>query len=71
MASQTPTTQSIEISPLPPRALVFSILPSSPIELHPYLTSLEDFPPRSSNPPPTPPTQGFNETLPQHTPMDP
>ncbi|GJS38416.1 hypothetical protein Tco_0563459 [Tanacetum coccineum] len=52
------------------QALVFSTPPSSPIEPHPYLTSLEDLPPRSSNPLPPPPTQGFNQTLPQHTPID-
>ncbi|GKD44974.1 hypothetical protein Tco_1269619 [Tanacetum coccineum] len=56
MISQTPLTQPIEVSPLALRALVFSTPPSSPIEPHPYLTSLEDLPPRSSNPPPPPPT---------------
>ncbi|GJV85595.1 hypothetical protein Tco_1525493 [Tanacetum coccineum] len=70
MISQTPLTQPIKVSPLAPRALVFSTPPSLPIEPHPYLTSLEDLPPRSSNPLPPPPTQGFNQTLSQHTPMD-
>ncbi|GKD27745.1 hypothetical protein Tco_1233959 [Tanacetum coccineum] len=70
MASQTSLTQSIEISPLAPRALVFSTPPSSTIETHPYLTSLEDLPPISSNPPPPPPSQGFNQTLPQYMSMD-
>ncbi|GJX42677.1 hypothetical protein Tco_0257667 [Tanacetum coccineum] len=51
--SQTLPTQPIEASPLAPRALVFSTPPSSPIEPHPYLTSMEDLPPRSSNPPPS------------------
>ncbi|GJT25531.1 hypothetical protein Tco_0895468 [Tanacetum coccineum] len=68
--SETPPTQPIKASPLAPRALVFSTPPSSPIDPHPYLTSLEDLPPRSSNPLPPPPTQGFNQTLPQHTPID-
>ncbi|GJY58345.1 hypothetical protein Tco_0458237 [Tanacetum coccineum] len=70
MISQTPLTQAIEISPLAPRALVLSTLPKSPIEPHPYLNSLDKLPPRSSNPSPLPPTQGINQTLPQHTPMD-
>ncbi|GKE80596.1 hypothetical protein Tco_1550596 [Tanacetum coccineum] len=70
MISQTPLTQPIEVSPLAPRSLVFSTPPSLTIEPHPYLTSLEDLPPRSSNPLPPPPTQGFNQTLPQYTPMD-
>ncbi|GJX42673.1 hypothetical protein Tco_0257663 [Tanacetum coccineum] len=70
MLSQTPPTQPIEASPLAPRALVFSTPLSSPIEPHPYLTSMEDLPPRSSNPPPPPPSQGFTQTLPQPTPMD-
>ncbi|GJS12729.1 hypothetical protein Tco_0407201 [Tanacetum coccineum] len=48
MASQTPPTQSIEISPLAPIARVFSTPSSSPIEPHPYLTSMEDLPHRSS-----------------------
>ncbi|GJS17015.1 hypothetical protein Tco_0411487 [Tanacetum coccineum] len=50
MASQTPPTQSIEILLLALRALMFSTLPSSPIEPHLYLTSLEDLPPRSTHP---------------------
>ncbi|GKA05782.1 hypothetical protein Tco_0684902 [Tanacetum coccineum] len=67
---ETPPTQPIEASPLAPRSLVFSTPPSSPIDPHPYLTSFEDLPPRSSNPLPPPPTQGFNQTLPQHIPID-
>ncbi|GJR81493.1 MAK10-like protein [Tanacetum coccineum] len=51
-------------------ALVFSTPPSSPIEPHSYLNYLEDLPPRSSNPSPPPPSQGFTQILPQHTPMD-
>ncbi|GKC96769.1 hypothetical protein Tco_1162211 [Tanacetum coccineum] len=52
ITSQAIPTQGIDISPLAPRALVFSTPPSSPLERHPYLTSLEDLPPRSSNIPP-------------------
>ncbi|GJR02736.1 hypothetical protein Tco_0525720 [Tanacetum coccineum] len=58
------STQPIETSPLAPRALIFSTPPSLPIELHPYLTSMEDLPPRSSNPPPPLASQGFTQTLP-------
>ncbi|GJZ70478.1 hypothetical protein Tco_0634028 [Tanacetum coccineum] len=65
--SQTPLNQPIEASPLAPRALVLSTPPSSPIEPHPYLNSLEDLPPRSSNPPPN---QDVNQTLPLPTLMD-
>ncbi|GJY27223.1 hypothetical protein Tco_0401949 [Tanacetum coccineum] len=57
--SQTPPNQPIEVSPLAPWALVFSTPPSSPIEPRPYLNSLEELPPRSSNPPP-PPNQDIN-----------
>ncbi|GJR39729.1 hypothetical protein Tco_1215413 [Tanacetum coccineum] len=70
MFSQTTPTQPIETSPLAPKALIFSTLPGLPIEPHPYLNSMEDFPCRSSNPLPPPPSQGFTQTLPQPTPMD-
>ncbi|GJZ88203.1 hypothetical protein Tco_0659985 [Tanacetum coccineum] len=70
ITSQATPTQGIDVSPLAPRALIFLTPPSSPFEPHPYLTSLEDLPPRSSNPPPTPSSQGFSQTLPQQTPMD-
>ncbi|GKC16631.1 hypothetical protein Tco_1013413 [Tanacetum coccineum] len=70
MLSQTPPTQQIEASPLDPLELVFSTPLSSPIKPHPYLTYMEDLPPRSSNPPPPPPSQDFTQTLPQPTPMD-
>ncbi|GKE26341.1 hypothetical protein Tco_1441725, partial [Tanacetum coccineum] len=65
-----PIEGGIDVSPLAPRALIFSTPPSSPFEPHPYLTSLEDIPPRSSNPPPPSSSQGFSQTLPQQTPMD-
>ncbi|GJU50713.1 hypothetical protein Tco_1220268 [Tanacetum coccineum] len=47
---QTNPTQGNIVSPLTPRAIVFSIPPNLPIEPHPYLASLDDLPPRSSNP---------------------
>nr|GEX80187.1 zinc finger, PMZ-type [Tanacetum cinerariifolium] len=50
--SQTIPTQGIDVSSLAPRALVLSTPPSSPIEPHPYLTTLDDLSPRKSNPPP-------------------
>ncbi|GKA82274.1 hypothetical protein Tco_0789022 [Tanacetum coccineum] len=68
--SQTPHSQTIEVSPLAPRALVFSTPASSPIEPYPYVTSLEHLPPRSTNPQPPSLTQDINQTLPQHTLMD-
>ncbi|GJV59610.1 hypothetical protein Tco_1465710 [Tanacetum coccineum] len=60
ITSQATPSQEIDVSPLAPRALAFSTPPSSPFEPHPYLTSLEDLPPRSSNPPPLPSSQGFS-----------
>ncbi|GKC98739.1 hypothetical protein Tco_1169014, partial [Tanacetum coccineum] len=68
--SQSPPNQPIEASPLAPRALVYSTPPSSPIEPHPYLNSLEDLHPRSSNPPHPLLNQMHNQTLPQTTFMD-
>ncbi|GJY37045.1 hypothetical protein Tco_0422423 [Tanacetum coccineum] len=70
MTIQTGITQGIDVSPLAPRALIFSSPLTLPFEPHPYLTSLEDIPPRSSNPPPPPSSQGFSQTLLQQTPMD-
>ncbi|GKA72467.1 hypothetical protein Tco_0778683 [Tanacetum coccineum] len=58
------------VSPLDPRALVFSTPPSSPLEPHPYLTTLDDLPPRNSNPPPPSLTQGLSQALPISTPME-
>nr|GEW78827.1 hypothetical protein [Tanacetum cinerariifolium] len=49
---QTKPTQGNIVSPLAPRALVFSTPTNSPIEPHPYLASLDDLPPRSLNPQP-------------------
>nr|GEX38689.1 hypothetical protein [Tanacetum cinerariifolium] len=56
--------------PLAPRALTFSTPPTSPLESHPYLSSLNDIPPRSSNPLPQVISQGLSQTLPQPSPMD-
>ncbi|GJU99301.1 hypothetical protein Tco_1328572 [Tanacetum coccineum] len=49
MFSQTTLTQPIEASPLAIRELVFSTNSNSPIEPHPYLPSMDDLPPRSTN----------------------
>nr|GEU55068.1 RNA-directed DNA polymerase, eukaryota [Tanacetum cinerariifolium] len=38
------------VSPLAPRAIAFSTSPNSPTEPYPYLASLDDLPPKSSNP---------------------
>ncbi|GJR40738.1 hypothetical protein Tco_1216422 [Tanacetum coccineum] len=67
---QTNPTQGNIVSPLAPRALVFSTPPNSPIEPHPYLASLDDIPPKSSNPQPQSHSQGLFQTLPLPTPMD-
>ncbi|GJR58338.1 hypothetical protein Tco_1500500 [Tanacetum coccineum] len=68
--NQTIPSQGTNVSPLAPRALIFSTPPSSPLELHPYLTSLDDLPPRNSNPPPPSLSQGLSQTLHLPTPMD-
>ncbi|GJW29441.1 hypothetical protein Tco_0046316 [Tanacetum coccineum] len=70
MTIQTAPTQGIDVSPLAPRTLIFSSPPRSPFEPNPYLTYLKYIPPRSSNPPPLPSSQGFSQTLPQQTLMD-
>ncbi|GJT58810.1 hypothetical protein Tco_1002343 [Tanacetum coccineum] len=51
------------VSPLAPRDLVFSTPPSSSLEPHPYLTTLDDLPPRNSNPPPPSLSQGHSQGL--------
>nr|GEZ56936.1 hypothetical protein [Tanacetum cinerariifolium] len=58
------------VSPLAPRAIVFSTHPRSPLEPHPFLTSLDYIPPKSSNPPPPPLSQGLSQTLPLPNTMD-
>ena len=68
--SQMLPYQPIEASLLAPQELVFYTPPSLPIEPHLYLNSLEDLPPRSSNPPPLPLNQIHYQTLPQTTLMD-
>ncbi|GKC28839.1 hypothetical protein Tco_1036133 [Tanacetum coccineum] len=65
----TPTLEPL-VSPLAPRALTFSTLPNSPLEPHPYLSSLNEIPPRSSNPLPQVISQGLSQTLPQPTLID-
>ncbi|GKC73742.1 hypothetical protein Tco_1119625 [Tanacetum coccineum] len=68
--NQTIPSQGTNVSPLAPRALVFSTPPSSPLEPHPYLTSLDDLSTRNSNPPPPSLSQGLSQTLSLPTPMD-
>ncbi|GKC26615.1 hypothetical protein Tco_1033909 [Tanacetum coccineum] len=72
--SQTILSQGTNVSPLAPRALVFSTPPSSLLEPHPYLATLDDLPPRNSNlPPPLLPqghSQGLSQELPILTPME-
>ncbi|GKB27019.1 hypothetical protein Tco_0866420 [Tanacetum coccineum] len=67
---QTTLTQEPLTSPLAPRALTFSTPPTSPLEPHPYLSSLNDIPLRSSNPLPQIISQGLSQTLPQLPPID-
>nr|GEV61130.1 hypothetical protein [Tanacetum cinerariifolium] len=66
-ASQTPPSEPIKVSTLAPRTLLFSTPPSSP---HPFLNSLDDLPPKSTNPPPPPLDQAYYQTLPHTTLMD-
>nr|GEV01594.1 hypothetical protein [Tanacetum cinerariifolium] len=68
--SQIIPSQGTNISPLAPRALVFSTPPSSSLELYPYLTFLDDLPPRGSNPPAPALFQCLSLTLPLPTPID-
>nr|GEX50385.1 hypothetical protein [Tanacetum cinerariifolium] len=68
--SQTIPSQRTNVSPLVPKALVFSTPSSSPLEPHPYLTTLDDLPPRNSNPPPPSLSQGLSQTLHIPTPID-
>ncbi|GJT30751.1 hypothetical protein Tco_0911026 [Tanacetum coccineum] len=68
--NQTPPTQEAIVSPLALRVLVFSSPPSSPLDPHPYLSSIHDLPPRSSNPLPQTLSQGLSQTLLLLTPMD-
>ncbi|GJS44500.1 hypothetical protein Tco_0569543 [Tanacetum coccineum] len=56
---------------LAPRALTFSTPPNTPIEPHPYLSSTNDAPPRSSNPFPQYVLQNLPQTLPQTTLQEP
>ncbi|GJX89883.1 hypothetical protein Tco_0343209 [Tanacetum coccineum] len=67
---QTIPTQEPMVSPLSHRPLTFSTPSSSPLETYPYLSSLNELPPRSSNPLPQTLSQGLSQTLPQPTFMD-
>ncbi|GJU60067.1 hypothetical protein Tco_1237833 [Tanacetum coccineum] len=67
---QTTLTLEPLMTPLAPRALTFSTPPSSPLEPHPYLSSLNEIPPRTTNPLPQVISQGLSQTLPQPSPMD-
>ncbi|GJV85852.1 hypothetical protein Tco_1525750 [Tanacetum coccineum] len=58
-------------SPLAPRALIFSTPPNTPIEPHPYLSSTNDAPPRSTNPFPQSIVQNLPQTLQQNSPIEP
>ncbi|GJZ10478.1 hypothetical protein Tco_0545237 [Tanacetum coccineum] len=58
-------------SPLAPRALIFSTPPNTPIEPHPYLSSINDAPPRSTNPFPQSIVQNLPQTLQQNSPIEP
>ncbi|GJS62114.1 hypothetical protein Tco_0656898 [Tanacetum coccineum] len=67
---QTTLTLEPLMTPLAPRALTFSTPPSSPLEPHPYLSSLNEIPPRTTNPLPQVISQGLSQTLPQPSLMD-
>ncbi|GJS56436.1 hypothetical protein Tco_0629798 [Tanacetum coccineum] len=58
------------MTPLAPRGLTFSTPPSSPLEPHPYLSSLNEIPPRTINPLPQVISQGLFQTQPQPSLMD-
>ncbi|GKB47457.1 hypothetical protein Tco_0898210 [Tanacetum coccineum] len=63
-----------QLLPVEGVALVFSPSPSSPLEPHPYITTLDDLLPRNSNPLPLSlfqgHSQGLSQTLPIPTPLD-
>ncbi|GJR40763.1 hypothetical protein Tco_1216447 [Tanacetum coccineum] len=63
--NQAIPSQGTNVSPLASRALIFSTPHSSPLEPHPYLTTLDDLPRRNSNPPPPSLSQGLSKTLPR------
>ncbi|GJU39483.1 retrotransposon protein, putative, ty1-copia subclass [Tanacetum coccineum] len=70
--TNTTLTTTLEplTSPLEPIALIFSTPSSSPLEPHPYLSSLDEIPPICSNPLPQIISQGLSQTLPQSSPMN-
>ncbi|GJW59057.1 hypothetical protein Tco_0105788 [Tanacetum coccineum] len=53
------------------RALIFSTPPNTPIEPHPYLSSTNNAPPRSTNPFPQSIVQDLPQTLQQNSPIEP
>ncbi|GJT40347.1 hypothetical protein Tco_0940212 [Tanacetum coccineum] len=67
---QTTLTLEPLMTPLAPRDLTFSTLPNSPLEPHPYLSSLNEIPPRTTNPLPQVIYQGLSQTLHQPSPMN-
>ncbi|GJS70770.1 hypothetical protein Tco_0703611 [Tanacetum coccineum] len=67
---QTTLTLEPLMTPLASRALTFSTPPSSPLEPHPYLSSLNEIPPITTNPLPKVIYQGLSQTLPQPSPMN-
>ncbi|GJR90699.1 hypothetical protein Tco_0214710 [Tanacetum coccineum] len=67
---QTTLTLEPVMTPVAPRALTFFTPPSSPLEPHPCISSLNEIPPRNTNPVPHVISQGLSQTLPQPLPMD-
>ncbi|GJV17559.1 hypothetical protein Tco_1362882 [Tanacetum coccineum] len=67
------TTPMVEplTTPLAPRAFTFSTPPNTRIELHPYFSSTNDAPSRTSNPFPQYVLQNLPQTLPQTTLQEP
>nr|GEV13007.1 hypothetical protein [Tanacetum cinerariifolium] len=67
---QTTLTLEPLMTPLAPKALTFSTLPSSALGPYPYLSSLDRIPPRTTNPLPQVISLGLSQTLPQPSLMD-
>nr|GEX70457.1 hypothetical protein [Tanacetum cinerariifolium] len=64
---QTTLTLEPLMTSLAPRALTFSTPLSSPLEPHPYVSSLNEIPPRTTNPLPQVMSQGLSQTPPTIT----
>ncbi|GKD33103.1 hypothetical protein Tco_1248612 [Tanacetum coccineum] len=62
---QTTLTLEPLMTPLAPRDLTLYTPLSSPLEPHPYQSSLNEIPPRTTNPLPQVISQGLSQTLPQ------